>query len=244
MRILFLTHYMGLYGANRSMIDLIRRLREMGCTCTVAIPNHGEIEEVLKSEGIPCIVAGFTMWRREKVSFKEHFSPLINRFKGVRRIVRACGREYDIIHTNSSITDAGQYLAEYLHIPHVWHLREYGKWDYPKRFSLPMPYVRHVMRRADALVCISESIKKYYHAEICPKANFRMIYNGIEPVPTQRRPRADGCVRFCCTGVITPGKGQLDILRAGRRLMSRGGGYRIGGLSSLEGRPGTITMIS
>lgn len=222
MRILFITHYADLYGANRSMIDLILRLRKMGCICTVVIPKRGKIEEILLSEGIPYVIASFSMWRKDKVTFKEHFAPFLNRFKGVKNILRACGDEYDIIHTNSSMTDVGQYLAEYLHITHVWHLREYGKWDYPKRFSLPMPYIRYVMRRSDALICISDSIKAYYQEEVCPKANYIRIYNGIESILMRRQPRTDECVTFCCIGLIAPGKRQLDILRAGSHLMSRG----------------------
>ena len=67
MRITYVTHYPELYGANRSLLDLMRELRERGeVQPHVLLPRDGGLAEVLTQEKIPFRVVPFEPWMSER----------------------------------------------------------------------------------------------------------------------------------------------------------------------------------
>src|SRR5207253_2313539 len=62
MRIAFLTHYTELYGANRSLLDLIDGLRAYGHAPAVICPDRGDLLEVLARRGVDAAVLPFAWW--------------------------------------------------------------------------------------------------------------------------------------------------------------------------------------
>lgn len=62
MRILFITHYPGLLGANRSLLDLIEGLASYQVEAVVLCPAKGRLTEVLAQKGIPFIIISYTYW--------------------------------------------------------------------------------------------------------------------------------------------------------------------------------------
>lgn len=222
MKVLFVTNYSLMYGANLSMLDLIRHLKERHVEITVVIPSHGPLEQHLAENGIKCVVSGFKLWRQSKLNWKSGLIFTYDHLIQLNKIIKACGTDFDLVHSNSSMTDIGQQIARRLRIPHIWHLRENGKYDYPSKFVVPSFLARRVMESATVLVCVSRSLQDFYSSEICPKGRYRVIYNGISAPVYQRTSHALNCVHFCCTGTIIPGKGQMLILQAGQMLLERG----------------------
>ena len=54
MRVAHLTHYAELYGANRSLLDLVLELRQRGeVEPHVLMPREGPLSERLRKEGVP-----------------------------------------------------------------------------------------------------------------------------------------------------------------------------------------------
>ena len=63
MKIVFFTHYSELYGANKSLINLIEGLISLyTIQPLVVIPKEGAISLVLKEKNIPYIVVKFYLW--------------------------------------------------------------------------------------------------------------------------------------------------------------------------------------
>lgn len=61
-KVAFLTHYTRLYGANRSLLNLIDGLSEYGISSYVISPSEGDITEALRVRGIPVEILPIELW--------------------------------------------------------------------------------------------------------------------------------------------------------------------------------------
>ena len=67
MRIAFITHYGDLYGANRSLLDLMVGLRARhGVVPHVILPVEGPFQKALVSAGVEHAVVPFPTWMRPR----------------------------------------------------------------------------------------------------------------------------------------------------------------------------------
>lgn len=124
----------------------------------------------------------------------------------------------DIIHTNVSVINIGYNAAKALHIPHIYHIREYGDKDFNLRY---IPSHRRLERELDRSgsfsICITRDIQRHHHQE--GKQTSRVIYNGIkdkqDTMPIQHKKDY-----FFFAGRIEPAKG-LDLLIEAYTLYAR-----------------------
>ena len=127
LRVVFLTHYTELYGANRSLLNLIDGLREYNVVPHVLSPSEGEITEVLRNRDVPVAVLPFRLWvsrlrRPRKVLYRLYKNLLL--IPALARQLREW--RIDVIYTNSSVVPIGAMLARWMRLPHIWHMREFG----------------------------------------------------------------------------------------------------------------------
>jgi glycosyltransferase involved in cell wall biosynthesis len=84
----------------------------------------------------------------------------------------------DIIHTNVSVTAIGYYVARLLHIPHIWHIREYADKDFNFHYfpskKIKLSRYKHPNSYT---ICITKDIQQ--HHELDMWSNSAVIYNGI-----------------------------------------------------------------
>lgn len=233
MRILFLTHYTDLYGANRALLTLLSGLKKEGKHEPILVlPAEGELSELLRGEGIECFICGVTQWQaiyRGPVSFE------VKKFIRRRRIeaeVRTLEEHFrdrgiDLIHSNSSVIGTGAMLAEKLGCMHVWHIREFAREHYGMRYFYPAEKVRHYYEQADQLVTISDELKEHYRS-LYPGARVLRIYDGVEGFGEPAEKEETSTVRFCYVGYLFPKKNQLDLLEAAAELKEEGiGDFRV-----------------
>ena len=62
MKILFLSHYGAMLGANRSLLALVSGLQHQGVEVMVWCPKYGAFTEALKSKLIPFEVYNYENW--------------------------------------------------------------------------------------------------------------------------------------------------------------------------------------
>ena len=237
MRILFISHYDNLYGANRALLSLMLGLKREGRhEPLLVIPAEGEMTRQLAEAGIEYYVCGVTQWQaiyREPVSFtlKKHkrvkqieaeLADLYEHFKG---------KNIDLIHSNSSVIGHGAMLAEKLGCRHVWHIREFAREHYGMRYFYPQDVVDKYYNAADKLILISAALKEHYD-KLYPSAKTVRIYDGVD---IQDIPEADcgnesdkSPCTFVYTGYLFPKKRQLDVLKAVAELKKEGvSGFKV-----------------
>lgn len=126
---------------------------------------------------------------------------------------------FDLIHTNSSATRLGAYLSKKLKVPHVWHIREYGKKDYGLNYSLGLKRtIEYIHNNSDVVLLISNNLRDYYSNMLTEDKKLRVIYNGIKIPNKTDKKNEQSNINLSVIGVISEAKNQLEVLKAAKYL--------------------------
>ncbi len=238
MRVVFVTHYSSLYGANRSLLCLTEGLKEFGIESFVLCPSNGDVVKVLKERSIPFSVLPFSTWIGE--SRLEGLRRSMRNFKALPFLIRQVRQwNADLIYTNSSATPVGALIARALHKPHVWHIREFVSLHYQQRYDWGEGAFKYFLNKADAVIAISRAVKEVILDGLHAKTY--VIYNGViskaECETLRKKSRSFNSpskYNFAIVGAISPNKGQEQAIRAlghikkdwlDIRLIIAGGGW-------------------
>lgn len=226
MKVLYITHYAERYGANKSMLGMILKMREWGVEPIVYLPFEGPFTVDLEKNNIPYFVEKMYSWQTKATApkWKNHLKVLLNqiiKYK-IYHMVRNSGIE--LVHSNSSMMDIGQFLADQLHCPHVWHIREYGWEDYELIYINSLRYVRKKYESASQIIAISDDLKKKYEQKFHFKSSIIRIYNGVGSLSDQHKINIveNGIVQFAIVGLVWKKKNQLDAVVAALDLYKQG----------------------
>src|SRR5579883_406184 len=233
LRVAFITHYTELYGANRSLLNLIAGLTRYGVVPHVICPESGELLGELQARNVPTAVVPFEWW------VSPHRSGGATRlFQNVRRlrplVTRLANWGVDVVYSNSSVFAVGALAALDLSLPHVWHAREFGRRDYDLWPDLGLRMSRLVFRTAEAMVFVSHALRRVLMGKN-PPANSRIVYNGVAwEADFDRCRRAAESLRdrrqpftFVLVGRFRESKGQAVAIRAFAELAARRSDVRL-----------------
>ncbi len=221
-KVLYVTHYRELYGANNSMLQMILELQEKGIQPTVLLPDY----EIKPNNDLGIELDRYGIARLEaKIRFDKHsdwkkaalsYIRTIFFRKDVAKAIEEI--DFDIVHSNSSIISAGAYIARKSGKPHVWHLREFGNLDYGLVTPFGKWYQKIIYQGNNTFIAISKSIKKNFSRWI-GKQDIRVIYNGIKPSP-HKETGINNPVQICVVGLIQPWKAQIQLIEAADILIN------------------------
>lgn len=224
MNIVFVTHYTGLYGANKSLLEVILNMKKLFNINTIVItPGIGQFNKELNKNNIENYSFKYYQWvKNEKNSkFKEALKYL--RYKtinniGKEKIIKVLQtKNIDIVHTNSSVIDIGANIAKKLGTKHVWHLREFGKEDYDLVYYNGLEKAaKFINNNSERVICISNSLKNKYK-DIIYESKLKLIYNGINEKNyfidiSSKNFTEEFNIIFA--GLITPNKNQIELVKA------------------------------
>jgi glycosyltransferase involved in cell wall biosynthesis len=265
-KIAYFTHYADLYGANRSLLDLILELRRKGVVEPfVIVAKEGPLQKVLSSEGITHATIPFStamarrvymgrlhhrllQWwssraqARSRMRMDQHALPLI--------IDLLKSWQIELLHANSSVIGVGHALAKRLGLPLVQHIRElpfshYGLTPDGGRRA----YFKRLMS-ADAVIGISGAVRRDLPQELLNDPRFSIISNGIlknSSISAAILPSPSDPFTFAVVGWIHRGKGQVEALKAFAETRAMDPSSRMiiagsGDLSSLRTVIGTLGL--
>ena len=212
-------------GANRSLFQLIRELKEDYNVETVVLAppsdaSFGTIQVALKEIGVPVIETPIWYFKLENPTVRNVLGYV--RFLWKKRHLADVLRRYhfDIIHSNTSVIDIGGYLSRKLGIKHVWHFREFGDSDYNLHPIGGLAYERYTYNHADAYIAISKAIANHFKDKVTSQ-KIHTIYNGIYLSDDQPISNHDNStIQFLCAGFISPVKNQKEIVHAVDELVN------------------------
>lgn len=243
MHVTFLSHYPELYGANRSLLNLIDGLRPYGVHPFVLTPHAGDITNALLERGVEhqvcelglCVSRVREGFRSRRLihRFAERsrmgFHRLRSNLRALPEVVRHLAAvRTDVIYSNSSVLLSGILAAGRLRKPHVWHLREFADLDYDYVPDFGRPLQRYLINRSDGIIAVSNPIRDFYQSS--SPSRIRVIENGIAweaDLHRQRRaarrdPDAGAAYTFAIVGMVHPAKGQETAVHAIHRLVQDG----------------------
>lgn len=233
MKILFISVNNNLYGANRAMLNLIGELKDRGITCEVLLLRGGDIETELSKLNVRYYIHRFCPWLvyETEPAWKNAIRIFFNMyaFNYIEYLLRK--NEYDIVHTNSSVTEIGAYLADKWNCKHVWHIRENARShkltniykDYPLKNIYKMNKIYEMYRKTHengVVIGISRYISNLQN-EYLGEQWCRTIYDGI-PVKNPIHKKDQRSIVFCISGALSTNKNQLKVCEAINELVKKG----------------------
>ena len=211
-------------GASKSFLTLVRYMHHMGVTPLIVVPDGQGLCADLEKEGIAYRVAFFRWgvypptdtWKDKLLFIPRLFGRIYANWLGTRQVC-SIARTFkpDIIHTNVSVINIGYRAARKMHIPHVWHIREYGNLDFHLHyFPTRRRFVQLLHQTGSYSICITHALAEYN--ELSDSSQSRVIYNGIVPSVTPASPgtSAERESFFLFAGHIEPAKGVYEMIRA------------------------------
>lgn len=237
MIILFITHYAGYYGANKSLMSVMQGLREKyGVQPLVLLPTEGPMCSALQEANIPYTVSHYYWWVNDNTGV---FQWLLNKRKQVRNYtrvnrwvkttydlsIRNYGAKPDLVYTNSVCVNVGIFVAERLGVPHVWQFREsLSQFTFSLSLSRVLSLKLWGKKVNSRYVLISQYMMGHFR-QYLPNDRMRLVYNGVDlPREVDRKENAprDGVLRLAMVGLVSPQKNQLEAVKAVRLLRDAG----------------------
>lgn len=227
--ILFLHAGAEMYGADKVMLDLVKRLDRSKYTPYVVLPMDGVLVDALKKEGINVTVMPYPIMRRKYFNPKGIIQYVTGMIKYTRKLAAfAKSHNIDLVHTNTAATLEGSFVSKKLHIPQLWSIHEII-------VSPKMMYVmtsRLISKYSSITITDSAAVKRHLEKSgYFKKGSVKVIYNGVDSsrfspdndcsylydewnIP--RDARVIGMI-----GRVNSWKGQGDFLKAANMIMKK-----------------------
>ncbi len=232
MRVLYIITNAFWYGDNRALFNIMPYLIRNGVVPFFLVPVNSEASRKF-SQLSPNIIYydenNVSYFQKTSISKSIVFSCL-RRIKLIFRILLSSKKEYykvveavkninpDLIHTNNSGCFLGYKLAKELHIPHVWHIREYGDkdagWMYiPSRKKI----IERMRSPGNFNIAITNNILNYFDLD---KKNSVTIYDG--PIKCEERAVfSTNKTYFLYVGRLFPNKGVELLIAAFEEVIKK-----------------------
>jgi glycosyltransferase involved in cell wall biosynthesis len=218
----FVSHSSDLWGAERSLLELIDALLGRGVHPRVIVPSQGPLCTKLRERGVGYAIIPFRgrwlsrpspTWKRILKIASIPISALLIA-KQIRRW------RCDVVYSNTLAVCEGALAAWLVGSPHIWHIHEYKYQDHGLVFHLgPTLYLGLVARLSSVCIACSHAVEREYAARI-PAHKLKTIYPSITfaPLSTAQDPvaRPNGAepIRCVMVGALAKGKRQEDAIRA------------------------------
>jgi glycosyltransferase involved in cell wall biosynthesis len=182
-RVLYICHYAQLYGANKSLLNIIDGLRD-NFEPFVLLPHHGTIEPELQQRNVKYFILSYKIITFLKYNSKLNFLLfypralyvwLINNYVKYKIKKIVLENSIDIIHSNSGIINIGYIVSKMTKKKHVWHLREFQDLDYGLVLEMPRLCYLRQLKQSDIVIAISHAIAEHFKVQ----GKAQIIYNGI-----------------------------------------------------------------
>jgi glycosyltransferase involved in cell wall biosynthesis len=186
--ILYVSHSAQLYGAERSLLQLLRGLDRDRFSPVVVLPQEGPLRQEIVDLGIPVeVVSSIKSWLTRRsgiIRLLHHIGLVPFLVRSVWVLMRLINRYHvDLIHTNSLVVIDGALAARLLRIPHIWHAREVLACGSPYHFlfgrfgrSVALSLINHL---SDYVIAISSAVRSSLSLTdgVC---KFFIVYNAVD----------------------------------------------------------------
>jgi glycosyltransferase involved in cell wall biosynthesis len=230
MHVLFASHSAQLFGAERSLLALVREAALRGHRVTVVTPEDGPLCGELRGAGAEVVVLPTRLWMGRRFNLAVGSVRLLQAAASVPRYRRFVARvRPGVVVTNSAVVPAASFAARLTGLPHVWVVRESLLTNPSLRSALPRRTVaRAIARLADGVVAISAFVAgQVLDAAPAAAGKLRVIAPPVTPQlddrPAPPRPdTAGGLTRVALLGRYSAEKGQDAALEAAAACLREG----------------------
>lgn len=240
-KICYITHLPNLNGASRSLLDLLDGLDRNKFKPYVLLNGHGPIEIELEKRNVNIKIIRYAPSTNSdnivKNTLKYIFnSGILNRII-VGKIVEFFRKEkIDIVHNNTLLVSVGMEAARKAHIPYICHIREFVWEDHHRVFFHPNR-VYSLINDAFYVIAITDAVKNKFQKDI--RKSIIVLRDGIHTkhyLLPLKKILNNSTTNILLAGRITPGKGQLEAIKAVKKVHENGYDIRLTLLGTIGDR--------
>jgi glycosyltransferase involved in cell wall biosynthesis len=183
--ILYLSHSAQLYGAEQSLLQLLKGLDRDRFSPVVALPQEGPLKQYIADLSIPVeIVPSIRAWltRRAGIMRLLHHIGLVPFLAWSVWTLAKLIRRYhiELVHTNSLVIIDGALAARLLGIPHIWHAREMLVRNSPFNFLLgPRAALSLISRLSDRIIATTNVVRRCFDQKT-DTSKIVVVYNAVD----------------------------------------------------------------
>ncbi len=229
MRILFISNYSELYGANRSLLTVADHFNRLpNYDVLMLVPSKGMIGAELERLGIRYLsIPYFSQLFYYKRQLKYFALPLLVIFTLLILpyiIFRVSVTKPDLIYSNTSAENIGIFVARILRKKHLTHVREFMDLDHGALFIGGNRMKRRFINWSDGVIFVSNAVREWINQGEPVSKRQTVIYNGVDVgcrEPVQHLQSKD--IHVGIVGILDEEKGQhmaIEYFREVRREYS------------------------
>lgn len=227
--ILFLHAGAEMYGADKVLLDLIKRLDKKKYHPLVILPTNGVLVDALKKEDVHVIVMPYPIMRRKYFNPKGLIQYVFGMWKYTNKITQIAKKNHiHLVHTNTAATLEGSFVSRRLHIPQLWSIHE----------IIVSPKIMYtitsklIAKYSSITITDSKAVKDHLDASgFFKDGEVKVIYNGVDS--NRFKPENDCSYLYeewkipksariiGMMGRVNSWKGQEDFLKAANIIMAK-----------------------
>jgi len=220
--ICFFSHSSLLGGAERSLLDMMISLSSFGIKCSVVMAGDGAYKDACEEKGIDVKTVSHMPWwcDTENNINKVYNDFLMSIFDYLDEIVDTVKElSPDIIFTQTIVNPIGAMVAEKLHLPHFWALREYGELDHDLIFALGYRDSMDMMFKTSNHIfsvtkSVAQTVLDKYNNSKKITVNYSSISVPEKYINNDINILQNEVVNIGIFGSVVEGKNQKDIIKA------------------------------
>lgn len=231
MKILHFASSDGKFGSAQCLKELLKYEIMYEHQPIVITPKWNQINEYCNQNGIVNYVINYQQFMIPKHDSWPLFiiKYLIRKFEYHMKINKAIKKvesivdmsSVSIIHTNVSVISIGALVAKRNNIPHVWHIREFGKEDF-HFYSVFYNYINFMNEHANRFISISDVVKNTWIKKGIDANKIATYYDGVELEKERNLKEVlSSDVNIIMTGALSETKGQKLLIQAISQLDDR-----------------------
>lgn len=214
-------------GGTMALLDLLKSWKDSNQYRFIALlpRKTGEAYRDLEAMGIETI--SFRYWLAVRYGeesslqiLKLNFKFLLGKINTYLNIFKL-RKNYTInlVYSNTSVVYTGAIISKVLHVPHIWHVREFVGKD---RAVVPLlsvsKHYKYIEDHSDAVITISKSCANFYRNIFNNKSLVHMIYDDVQPERHYINNWRKTSHSIIFVGNIIEGKGQFVAVKAIKTL--------------------------
>ena len=216
MRVLFITNYAILYGANRSLLSLMEYFHKQGVNVSLLLPKKGDLSHKLLEENIPYIrfpyLSSLFIYKKDWTVL-QHLEIFMLKVMTLLMfpfiLIRVWWYRPDLIYSNSNADNLGIFLAKILRVKHVTHIRDFLDLDHGLYFIGGNVAKRKFINKSDAVIYVSRTVAEYIQMSKQLPPNHTVIYNGVKSNSGDYKEKNfPKHINIGIVGLLVEGKGQ------------------------------------
>lgn len=223
MKVIFIVNDSGVYGANLSLINMIRSFDFTDCL--VLVPAKGPLLSLLEQMSISYLIIPF---RYNSAIYDNNLLTcflyavrfcyywILNKYSYFRILKVVNGKKVHFIHTNDNRVSIGFEVSKGTGIKHIWHMREFLDLDYNMRPFKSFEKLCEDFNVSDSVICVSEAVKKHFHIQ---NKNVQVIYNAVESIHNLHNTKVKKERYFLFCGSLSEKKGVFDAIYSFSKML-------------------------